>query len=138
MCQASPGPRCFNDSSKRVATLSNKLSNVSDQIRSAKTEMNKAATAKDFNAYAAARKNVTELETKATVLTTQIRHTQRDIDSTLTGRRQLDSELASATTSSAIKSIEQRQRAGDAIRFSREHALMLKQEARMPAIKFAS
>lgn len=138
MCQASPGPRCFNDSSKRVTTLTKKLSVINLQVAKAEETLTIAASKKDFTAYANARKNVTELKDKATELSTKIRHTQRDIDSTLTGRRALDSALSEATTSSEIREIEQRQRAGEAIRFSREHALMLKQEGRLPAIKFAS
>lgn len=138
MCQASPGPRCFNDSNKRMAKLNAKLEKTQADLDVARKGLDDAAKASNFNAYSKAKKQVTLLEKKVEQVSTDIRHTQRDIDSTLTGRKAIEKAMASASTKSELNALDIRRRTAEALRFNREHALALKENGQVPAIRFAS
>lgn len=136
MCQASPGPRCFNDSNKRMVKLQSKLSNYETELNSARKELIRVAKTQDFTGFSKIRGKVNVLEGKVNKYQTEIRHTQRDIDSTLSGRKVLEEAMKQARTKSELDALEVRRRTSDALRFNREHALDLKKSGFVPPIRF--
>ena len=137
MCQKN-GIRCYNDSHKKVVKLTQKLGVAETNLKVAKNQLASAARKSDFNAFSKVRKNVTACEEKVATLTTAIRHTQRDVDSTLTGRRELEAAMAKAETKAEMDALDVRRRTGEAVRFTREHALSLTERNYVPPIRFAS
>lgn len=138
MCQLSPGPRCHNDSIKKLDKLKVKLVDAETALQGAHANLSAAERSKDFNLYSKSRKAVSALEVKVEGLISEVRYTQRDVDSTLTGRKHLDEAVTKATTKSELKELDIRRRTGESIRYAREHALQLKQSGYVPAIRFNS
>jgi len=137
MCQALPGPRCFNDSSKKLTKQNAKLNKAESELSGAQNKLAAAARKSDFNGYAKLRKEVSVKESRVNELRTHCRHTQRDVDSTLTGRKEIEQAMNTATTKREIKELDIRRRTAEALRFNREHALALKERGYVPAIRFA-
>ena len=138
MCQAQPGPRCYNDSNKKLVKLNAKLTKAEGELADAQKQLAAAARKSDFNAYSKLRKTVSVLEEKAETLRTTCRHTQRDVDSTLTGRKAIESAIQTAASKQELDQLDIRRRTAEALRFNREHALALQERAYVPAIRFAS
>jgi len=126
MCQKN-GARCYNDSSKKLGKIQAKLT-------SAKSEL-AAAQKSDFRAYSKHRNTVASLEKKVEGLATSLRHTQRDVDSTRTGRKLLAEQIYNAKTPEQLRELDVRRRTAEGIRFSREHAGELIESGYQPAIR---
>ena len=138
MCQALPGPRCFNDSSKKLTKQHEKLNKAEGDLQAAQKQLAVVARKQDITAYSKIRKTVTVLEDKVNTMRVECRHTQRDVDSTLTGRKALETSTLSAGTKAELDELDIRRRTAEALRFNREHALALKERGYVPAIRFAS
>lgn len=123
MCQASPGPRCFNDSNKRLGKLKTHVESLSSEL----TRVNEALTVATKAGNASEVKKLSDRKVvvsgKLNSLTIEVRHTQRDVDGTLTGRKELAAALESARDVKVINELQVRLRAGAALRMARESAL---------------
>lgn len=137
MCQAWPGPRCYNDSNKKLNKISVKLDAARGELGAAQKTLALAARKSDFNAYSKLRKQTADLQKKVETLEVAHRHTQRDVDSTLTGRKELDSAMRNASSKAELDLLDVRRRTAESLRFNREHALELEKSGYVPAIRFA-
>lgn len=135
MCQAKPGPRCYADSSKRLKTLSARVSKAEQKLDAARTAMTEAGRREDFAAYAKAKKAAETAEKAVAPLRAELRHTQRDVDSTKTGRRHLDEKIQSATSKTELTALENRKAAGEILYAWRENALSHAQDGYQPVIR---
>lgn len=135
MCQPSPGPRCFKDSSMKLSKLQDKAATVS--ARNAEVEAKLSDARKSGNAREVQRLSATlhEGKQREESLTTQIRHTQRDVDGTRTGQRVLRDELEETTDPKVARELQARLSAAEALRFARKHALELATSERLPMIR---
>jgi hypothetical protein len=138
MCQAG-GVRCYNDSSKKLTKITEKLTKANSELAAAQKMLSAAAKGNkpDFNTYAKIRKTTGVLEKKIEVLKTDLRYTQRDVDSTLTGRKLIEEEIKNASSSSELDTLDIRRRTAEGIRYNRSHAFDLKKSGYVPAIRFA-
>lgn len=138
MCQAAPGPRCFNDSSRKLKQLVNRRDKISKEITVANTAL---IEAHNSGAKASEIKKLMEhkrvLVSRLEAVELEVRHTQRDVDGTLTGRRNLMDELEKTHDPKAIENLEVRLRAGAALRLARETALEYASSGRPAPIRFA-
>lgn len=123
MCQAAPGPRCYNDSSRKLSQLKNRVIKLKDENTKLELAISSAQAANNSSEVKKLTDRKSMLTSKVTGLETEIRHVQRDVDGTLTGRRHLQDELETARDPKAIREIEIRLRAGAALRHARETAL---------------
>jgi chromosome segregation ATPase len=137
MCQPH-GARCYNDSSKKLDKINAKLTTARGELAAAKKAMDDSARKSDFRSYAQTRKQFDNLQKKVETYETDVRHTQRDVDSTRTGRKLLTEATKNARTKEELKALDIRRRTAETIRFSREHAGELKQSGYQSPIRFAS
>ncbi len=136
MCYESPGPRCYNDSNKTLIKKQAKLDHIKSEIRDAEKLLEDAAKKSNFTEFAKLRKTINVLNAKKFELETDIRYTQRDVDSTKTGMKMLDDQMAEATSKSELKVLDNRRKAAQGLRYAREHALQLKKSGLVPVINF--
>lgn len=137
MCQPSPGPRCFKDSSVKLSRLQDKASLLRSrnaEVASKLGEARKAGNAREVSRLSAA---LHDGEQRVNGLETQIRHTQRDVDGTRTGQRALQSELEATDDAVKAKEIQARLSASEALRVARKHALDIATSGRPPMIRIA-
>lgn len=123
MCQADPGPRCYADSSKRLARTEVKLTRVSASLASCNAEMTAAASKKDFTGYAKAKKRADGFKAQVADLEHKVLSIQRDVDGTKTGARLLKEAMANATSNEELRSLQNREKAAGSRRLGRTHAL---------------
>jgi chromosome segregation ATPase len=136
MCYESPGPRCYNDSNKKLIRLTAKLDLTAKEIKQAEKLLSEHASKNNYNGYEKVRRTLNSLKARHESLETEVRYVQRDLDSTKTGMKKLEQEIAQATTKSAIKKLDDRRRAAKGLRYQREHALELKKSGATPVINF--
>lgn len=138
MCEAAPGLRCSYDTQKKVDTLTTRVGEVDDQLSAARKELKVASVSNDFTAYQKAKKVTLKLQARRNGLTTKLRHAQRDLDGTKTGRKKLEAEMAAASSEAEVAELRNRLRASEALRLCRTTALDIKQtEGYVPALRFA-
>jgi chromosome segregation ATPase len=137
MCQPH-GARCYNDSSKKLDKINAKLTTARGELSAAQGVLADSARKSDFRSYAKTRKQIDGLQKKVDSYETDLRHTQRDVDSTRTGRKMLAEEIKNARTKEDLKALDVRRRTAEGIRFSREHAGELKKSGYQSPIRFAS
>lgn len=138
MCQAKPGPRCYADSSKRLKTLAARVETAEGKRDAAVSKMKDASRARDLVAFSKARREKERAEKALKPLRDELRHTQRDVDSTKTGRRELDDQILEASSKDELKTLENRKAAAELLYAWRENALQIKQEGYQPVIRIAS
>jgi len=134
MCQKN-GARCYNDSSKKLGKIQAKLTSAKSELAAAQKSQTIAGSKADFRAYSKHRNTVASLEKKVEGLATSLRHTQRDVDSTRTGRKLLAEQIYNAKTPEQLRELDVRRRTAEGIRFSREHAGELIESGYQPAIR---
>jgi hypothetical protein len=138
MCQAAPGPRCYNDTSKVLRTRSNKIASLDAKLVDANKALAAAmSSSMNFTAYGRASKSVKDLTAKRDALVTERRHDRRDAYGTKTGAKKLAQRIKNASTETEAESLRKLGVQAEALRFSREHALSRKREGYVPAIRFA-
>lgn len=135
MCQPSPGPRCFKDSSVKLSKLQDKAATIS--ARNAEVQAKLDDARKSGNAREVQKLSTTLKEGTARYedLEKQIRHTQRDVDGTRTGQRALKEQLEEAGNTPEARELIARLHAAEALRFARTHALELANSGRPPMIR---
>lgn len=122
MCQPAPGPRCFKDSSSKMVSLSKKAETIrarNEQVEADLRAANKAGNVKEVRRLSHL---LADGNTKLKQVETTIVHTQRDVDGTRTGRKNLEAEIAATRSPEVAAQLEQRLRAADALRFMRTNA----------------
>lgn len=138
MCDTYPGLRCSYDTQKKVDTLTTRIGEVDDQLSAARKDLKAASASTDFTAYQKAKKVAVKLQSRRSVLVTKLRHAQRDLDGTKTGRKKLEAEMAAASSDAEVSELRARLRASEALRLCRTTALEIKQtEGYVPALRFA-
>lgn len=137
MCQKN-GARCYNDSSKKLNKLTDKLNAANSELAAAQKALSVAGRKTDFRAFSKFKKQISNLEKKQEELTTEIRHTQRDVDSTRTGRKLLAEEIYNAKTPEKQRELDIRRRTAEGIRCAREHAGELAESGYQPAIRLVA
>lgn len=137
MCQPSPGPRCFKDSSVKLSKLQDKAATISArnaEVEAKLTDARKSGNAREVQRLSTA---LHEGKQREESLNTQIRHTQRDVDGTRTGQRALQQEIEETADSTKVRELQARLSASEALRFARKHALELATSGRPPMIRIA-
>lgn len=134
MCEVAPGPRCWSDSCKTMNSYMNRLARNGEKLTEVRSEIEKAEISQDFRKYTSLRNKETKILEARKGLVTDARHAQRDIDGTKTGRRQLEAAMARTDNDAERKKLENRIRAGEALRFCRDRALAHRREPRVPAL----
>lgn len=139
MCQ-SHGTRCYNDSNKKLVKLTAKLVSAQSELTLAQKQLIAASRKSDFdfNQYAKLRKSITAFTAKKVKLQEDVCHVQRDVDGTLTGRKQLEQLRLSATTKKEIDELDVRRRTASSNRLARERSRVIFENGYTPAIRFAA
>lgn len=136
MCYESPGPRCFNDSNKKLIKIQAKLERVERDNETANKLLASHAQDGNYAEFARVRKTISTLESRKRDFEVEIRYVQRDVDSTMTGMKKLEEDMKQANTKSEIVSLDNRRRAAQGLRYQRDHALKIKKSGAPPAINF--
>jgi hypothetical protein len=137
MCQAAPGPRCFNDTSKVLRTRTSKITVTREKLAGANAALESAMRDSNFASYARCRKNVSDLDSKLSELITIRRYDRRDAYGTKTGSKKLAQRIQNASTDVEAEALRRLAVQAEALRFSREHALAKKRAGYVPVIRFA-
>lgn len=135
MCRK--GSRCWSDTSARKESLDNRVMTAKTKLKNVRSNKTKASKAGDFNAYSKFRKQEELLSSRVEKLNTEIRHNQRDMDGTKTGRNILEAQLAEVTNPKERKELESRLAAASALRFAREYAYEQEVHPRVPLLRIA-
>jgi predicted nucleic acid-binding Zn-ribbon protein len=135
MCKK--GSRCWSDTSARKVSLDNRVTKAKAKLKTCRVNKTKASKAGDFNAYAKFRKQEEVLLSRVENLNKEIRHNQRDMDGTKTGRNQLEEQLARVTDPKERKELEGRLAAAAALRFARQYAYEQEVNPRVPLLRIA-
>lgn len=135
MCRK--GSRCWSDTSARKASLDNRVMKAKAKLKTVRSNKTKASQAGDFNAYSKFRKQEELLSSRVEKLTTEVRHNQRDMDGTKTGRNMLETQLAQTGPSKERRELENRLAAASALRFAREYAYEQEVNPRIPLLRIA-
>jgi regulator of replication initiation timing len=137
MCQAQPGPRCYNDSSRRLGQLEKRVGKYVAECDDLEKSISKAVSENKASEVKKLSERKTAVTNRLETVKTELRHTQRDVDGTLTGRRKLNDEIASASDPALITELETRLKTGQGQRFAREHALERLNSGKPAPIRFA-
>lgn len=140
MCQAAPGPRCYNDSNRKLSQLENRGKKLKKDIETIDAAI-KTASGSEGVKLSQIRKLTEQkkaLASRLTSIETEYRHTQRDVDGTLTGRRVLQEQINKTNDPNKVEALEVRLRAGAALRFARETALEWSTSGRPAPIRLIS
>lgn len=135
MCRK--GSRCWSDTSARKESLDNRVTKAKGKLKTVRANKTKASKAGDFNAYSKFRKQEELLSSRVEKLNTEVRHNQRDMDGTKTGRNMLEAQLAQVTDPKERKELEGRLAAASALRFAREYAYEQEVNPRVPLLRIA-
>lgn len=135
MCRK--GSRCWSDTSARKVSLDNRVMKAKTKLKNVRSNKTKASKAGDFNAYSKFRKQEELLSSRVEKLTTEVRHNQRDMDGTKTGRNMLETQLAQVADVKERKELEGRLAAASALRFAREYAYEQEINPRIPLLRIA-
>jgi chromosome segregation ATPase len=123
MCQAQPGPRCYNDSSRKLGQLEKRIAKYVGERDDLDKRLAKAVSENKTSEAKKLSESRTKIINRLEAVSTELRHTQRDVDGTLTGRRHLTDEISKASDPNTITELETRLKTGQGQRFAREHAL---------------
>lgn len=135
MCKK--GSRCWSDTSARKASLEKRLSKSRASLKAVRAQKTQASNAGDFTAFAKHRKQEETLISRVATVTTELRHNQRDMDGTKTGRKQLETQLAQASTLKERNELQNRIAAAEALRFARQYAYEQETSPRIPLLRIA-
>lgn len=138
MCQAKPGPRCYADSSKKLNTLAARVTAAEEKRDAAKKSMLTASRNKDLTAFSKARREHDRAEKALVPLKDEFRHTQRDVDSTKTGKRLLEAQMLEASSKTELSALENRKAASELLHSWRVTAAGYVADGYQPAIRFAA
>lgn len=131
------GSRCWSDTKARHVSLENRMSKTIKSLKSVQENQTKASKAGDFTAYSKHRKQAEALSSRVENLNTQLRHNQRDMDGTKTGRKKLEAEIAQTGDPAERDKLTNRIAAADALRFAREYAYEQETNPRTPLLRIA-
>jgi hypothetical protein len=131
------GSRCYSDTKAKQVSLENRVKKARTSLKAVRASKNKASGAGDFNAFSKFRKQEEALLSRVENLNTQMRHNQRDIDGTKTGRKQLEAQLSQTGDPKARKDLTDRLAAAEALRFAREYAYEQETNPRVPLLRIA-
>lgn len=132
MCQV--GVRCYADSSKKLKSELQKLSAVNEKLGDSQTKLRAAALDGDFNAYAAARENITRLHEQRNKIVFERNSAQRDVDGTKRGKAMLDELMLNSRSSEEFNQYRIRKNQGEATAFVRSYSAELKKSGRKPVL----
>lgn len=135
MCQQSPGPRCWKDTSARHAKLEARLSKVEGELETATSDLNQATANKDYAKYEKARAKTNSLKDKVRTLRSEVSLNQRDMDGTRTGQKRLEQSIMESDSPSERKILQERMATGAALAEARKRALELKKSKAIPLFR---
>ena len=135
MCKK--GSRCWSDTSAKKVSLDNRAKKVKTQLKTIRANKTKASNSGDFNAFSKFRKQEEALRSRLDGLNKEIRHNQRDMDGTKTGRVKLEEQLSQTTDPKQRKELENRLSSAAALRFARQYAYEQEQNPRVPLLRIA-
>lgn len=135
MCKK--GSRCFSDTNARKVSLEKRVAKNKAELKSVRANKTKASNAGNFTAFSKFRKQEEALLSRAEKLNKELRHNQRDLDGTKTGRAQLEEQLAQTTDVRERKELQTRLAAAAALRFARQYAYEQEVNPRVPLLRIA-
>lgn len=131
------GSRCWSDTKAKHVSLENRVRKSMESLKSVQENQTKASKAGDFTAYSKYRKQGEALSSRIENLNTQLRHNQRDMDGTKTGRRKLEAQIAQTGDPKERDKLTNRIAAAEALRFAREYAYQQETNPRTPLLRIA-
>jgi predicted nucleic acid-binding Zn-ribbon protein len=135
MCKK--GSRCWSDTSARKVSLDNRVTKAKASLKTVRANKTKASKEGNFNAFSKFRKQEETLVSRVESLNKEIRHNQRDMDGTKTGRNQVEEQLAHVSDPKERKELEGRLAAASALRFARQYAYEQDVNPRIPLLRIA-
>lgn len=135
MCQK--GSRCYSDTKARKQSLEKRVSKNKTNLKSIRANKVKASNAGDFNAFAKFRKQEEVALSRLSSLKKELRHNQRDMDGTKTGRRELEAKLADTSDAKERQELKNRIASAEALRFARQYAYEQETNPRVPLLRIA-
>lgn len=107
MCQPAPGPRCASHTKKRVRSISNAL--TKNRVRLEKLTQDADSVAADGGEVPAAlNRRILHAISRDKKLREDLRLAVREYDATLTGRRELEAKIESASSPALRRRLEKR------------------------------
>lgn len=132
------GSRCWSDTKAKHVSLEKRMQKAKSSLKSVRDSITNASKAGDFTAYSKLRKQEESVTSRIQNLNTQLRHNQRDMDGTKTGRKKLEAQIAQTGDAKERKQLTDRLAAAEALRFAREYAYQQEANPRTPLLRIAS
>ena len=123
MCKPKPGPRCFTDSRKTLATAEKRVNVLREKQAEASAALDRALKSGATQEIRKIRTRLATIESSLVQREREVVHAQRDIDGTSKGQKALEALITSSRDPKEVRVLMNRYNAAQGLRASRVHAL---------------